>query len=162
MDSKIEITLKNHESYMHKFIFGAGGIFLLFYFIFLQYSKTPWPLIVFLLLCGVYGGYLYIYFKHPTVVTADAEKLIYKHLFTSVEIILADIDRISCEPYVQSGRYHSEQRIRLTVYTENDELELNDHVDTNEVLNNKLEDKDTDLPLFRLYHFLMKQTGRTE
>ena len=162
MDSKIEITLKNHESYLHKAIFCGGGIFLLFFLVFLQYSKSPLPLIAFLVLCGIYVAYLFIYFKHPTVVTADAEKLIYKHLYTSVEISLADMDRISCEPYFVNGRYHSEQRIRLTIYTENDELELNDRVDTNEVLNNKLEDKDTDIPLFRLYHFLMKQTGRTE
>ena len=94
-------------------------------------------------------------------VTTCSDK-VYKQLFSSTEILLTDIDRISCEPYVVNGRYHSEQRIRVTVYTLDDELELSDRVDTNMVLNDKLEEKETDIPLIRLYRFLMKQTGRME
>lgn len=160
MESKVELTLKNHESYMYKFISGAGFIVLFLWLIFLYYFFSVGSLIGFLLVLGAFISYLYLHFKHPTVVTANSEKLVYKQLFSSVEILLSDIDRISCEPYFANGRYHSEQRIRVTVYTRDDELELNDHVDTNAVLTDKLEEKETDIPLIRLYRFLMKQTGR--
>ena len=119
-------------------------------------------LIGFLLFLGAFILYQYILNKRPTVVTADSEKLVYKQLFSSKEFLLTDIDRISCEPYFANSRYHSEQRIRVMVYTRDDELELSDHVDTNTILNDKLEEKDTDIPLIRLYRFLMKQTGRIE
>ena len=162
MDSKIEIVLKRHESYLHSFLSIAGWVVLLFFLIFIKLSPFTGDLLVFLLLCISFGLYNYLYFKHPTVVTADSEKLIYKHHFSSTEILLTDMKEITCEPYFVHGRYTSEQRIRLTIYTKDDELELNDHVDTNAVLTDKLEDKETDIPLIRLYQFLMKQTGRME
>ncbi len=165
MDSKIEIILKRHESYLHSTLTISGWIALLFCLIFSRLSSSSffdgW-FIFFILLCIAFGLYNYLYFKHPTVITADSEKLIYKHHFSSTEILLADMKEITCEPYFVHGRYSSEQRIRLTIYTKDDELELNDHVDTNAVLTDKLEDKETDIPLIRLYRFLMKQTGRME
>ena len=162
MDSKIEISLKSHLSYINKFITYACLFVLFIWFIFLYSFFSVESLIGFLVVLGAFILYQYFLSKHPTVVTADSEKLVYKQLFSSTEILLTDIDRISCEPYVVNGRYHSEQRIRVTVYTLDDELELSDRVDTNAVLNDKLEDKDTDIPLIRLYRFLMKQTGRME
>lgn len=160
MDSKIEIVLKRHESYLHSFLSIAGWVVLLFFLIFIKLSPFTGDLFVFVLLCIAFGLYNYLYYKQPTVITADSEKLIYKHHFSAIEILLADMKEITCEPYFVNGRYHSEQRIRVTVYTKDDELELNDRVDTNAVLTDKLEDKETDIPLIRLYQFLMKQTGR--
>lgn len=154
MDSKIEIVLKRHESYLHGFLSIAGWVVLLFCLIFLKFSDSVGGFIFFILLCIAFGLYNYLYFKHPTVVTADSEKLIYKHHFSSTEILLTDMKEFTCEPYFVHGRYSSEQRIRLTIYTKDDELELNDHVDTNAVLTDKLEDKETDIPLIRLYQFL--------
>ena len=162
MYSKIEITLKSHLSYINKFITYTALIVLFIWFIILCEFFSVGSLIGFLPVLGVFVLYQYILHKRPTVVTADSEKLIYKQLFSSTEILLTDIDRISCEPYVETGRYHSEQRIRVMVYTRDDELELSDHVDTNAVLNDKLEEKESDIPLIRLYRFLMKQTGRWE
>ena len=162
MESKIEITLKLHLSYINKGI-TYTALFVLFVWLFLLYSNFSVGLLIgFLLVLGAFILYQYILHKHPAVVTADPEKLVYKQLFSSKEFLLTDIDRISCEPYVVNGRYHSEQRIRVMVYTREDELELSDHVDTNAVLNDTLEEKETDIPLIRLYRFLMKQTGRWE
>ena len=162
MDSKIEISLKSHLSYINKFITYACLFVLFIWFIFLYSFFSVGSLIGFLVVLGAFILYQYFLNKRPTVVTADSEKLIYKQLFSSTEILLTDIDRISCEPYFVNGRYSAEQRIRVTVYTLDDELELSDHVDTNTVLNDKLEEKETDIPLIRLYRFLMKQTGRME
>ena len=165
MDSKIEIVLKRHESYLHKALSISGWVVLLFCLVFSRlYSSSffnGW-FILFLVLCVAFGLYNYLYFKHPTVITADSEKLVYKHRFSSFEILLADIKKLTCVPYFTHGRYSSEQRISLTIYTKDDELDLNDSVDTNVVLSDKLEDKETDIPLIRLYRFLMKQTGQTE
>ena len=159
MDSKIEIVLKRHESYLHKFIYLGGLIFLLIFLISLKSTSSAGWFIVFLLLCVALGLYLYFYFKRPTVVSADTEKLVYKHYFSSTEILLANIKELTCVPYFVNGRYSSEQRISLTIYTEDDELDLNDRVDTNAVLTDKLEDKETDIPLIRLYQFLKEHTG---
>ena len=160
MDSKIEITLKLHLSYLNNFISRTGFIVLFIWLIFLCSFFSVGSLIGFLIVLGIFALYYYYLHKHPAVVIADSEKLIYNQLFSHAEILLTDIDRISCEPYVVNGRYHSTQHIRVTVYTKDDELELSDLVDTNALITDKLEDKDTDIPLFRLYRFLMKQTGR--
>ena len=162
MESKIEITLKLHLSFLNKVITYTTLFILFVWFIILYSNFSAGSLIGFLLVLGAFILYQYILYKHPAIVIVDSEKLVYKQLFSSKEILLTDIDRISCEPYVQSGRYHSEQCIRVMVYTLNDELELSDHVDTNTIINNQLEEKETDIPLIRLYRFLMKQTGRTE
>ena len=160
MDSKIEITLKSHLSYINKAITYTSLFVLFIWFMILYINFSVGSLVGFLLFLGAFILYQYILSKRPTVVTADSEKLVYKQLFSSTEIWLTDIDRISCEPYFVNGRYHSEQRIRIMIYTKDDELELSDHVDTNTIINDKLEEKDTDIPLIRLYRFLMKQTGR--
>ena len=162
MDSKIEITLKLHLSFLNKAITYTTLFVLFVWFIILYTSFSVGSLICFLLVLGAFIFYQYILSKHPAVVSADSEKLVYKQLFSSKEFLLTDIDRISCEPYVVNGRYHSEQRIRVMVYTREDELELSDHVDTNTIISDKLEEKETDIPLIRLYRFLMKQTGRME
>ena len=162
MDSKIEITLKSHLSYINKAITYTTLFVLFIWFMFLYINFSVGSLVGFLLFLGAFILYQYILSKRPTVVTADSEKLVYKQLFSSTEILLTDIDRISCEPYFVNSRYHSEQRIRVMVYTKDDELELSDHVDTNTIINDKLEEKETDIPLIRLYRFLMKQTGRIE
>ena len=162
MDSNIEITLKSHLSYINKFITYVALFVLIIWFMILYINFSVGSLVGFLLFLGAFILYQYILSKRPTVVTADSEKLVYKQLFSSTEILLTDIDRISCEPYFSNSRYHSEQRIRVMVYTKDDELELSDHVDTNTIINDKLEEKDTDIPLIRLYRFLMKQTGRME
>ena len=162
MDSKIEITLKSHLSFLNKAITYTTLFVLFVWFIILYTSFSVGSLIGFLLVLGAFILYQYILNKRPTVVSADSEKLVYKQLFSSKEFLLTDIDRISCEPYVVNCQYHSEQRIRVMVYTREDELELSDHVDTNTIINDKLEEKETDIPLIRLYRFLMKQTGRWE
>ncbi len=160
MDSKIEITLKSHMSFLNKAITYTTLFVLFVWFMILYFNLSAGSLIGFLLVLGAFILYQFILHKQPTVVTADSEKLVYKQLFSSKEFLLADIDRISCEPYFANSRYHSEQRIRVMVYTRDDELELSDHVDTNTIINDKLEEKETDIPLIRLYRFLMKQTGR--
>ena len=162
MESKIEITLKLHMSYINKAI-TYTGLFVLFFWLLILYSNFSVGLLAsFLVVLGAFILYQCILHKHPAVVTADSEKLVYKQLFSSVEILLTDIDRISCEPSFVNSRYYSEQRIRIMIYTKDDELELSDHVDTNTIINDKLEEKETDIPLIRLYRFLMTQTGRME
>ncbi len=116
MDSKIEISLKSHLSYINKAITYTALFVLFIWFIFLCSFFSAGSLIGFLVVLGAFILYQYFLNKRPTIVSAVSEKLIYKQLFSSTEILLSDIDRISCEPYVVNRRYHSEQRIRVTVF----------------------------------------------
>ena len=160
MNSEIKITLKLHLSYINNFISWTGAIVLFVWLIILCSVFSVGGLIGFLIVSGIFGYYWYYLHKHPAVITADSEKVVYTQLFSSTEILLNDIDRISCEPYVVNSRYYSAQHIRVTIYTRDDELELSDRVDTNALITDKLEDTETDIPLLRLYRFLMRETGR--
>lgn len=164
MDSKIEITLKlTHLCSLNRYITYTGSVILAVWFLFLIECFSVTSLVVFLLFSAAFAAYRYILYKHPAVVTTDSEKLVYKQLFSSVEILLADITDLSCDSYSVGHRYsHDDQRVRLTICTKDDELQLNDAVDLHTVLSDKMEDKNTDIPLIRLYQFLLKQTGHSE
>ncbi len=164
MDSKIEITLNlSHLCSMNKYITYTGSVILAGWFMFLLYYFSVASLVVFLLFSAAFAAYRYILYKHPAVVTADSKKLVYKQLFSSVEILLADIENLSCESYSVSHRYsYDDRRVRLTICTKDDELQLNDEVDVSTVLTDKMEDKETDIPLIRLYQFLKERTELSE
>lgn len=160
MESGIKLKLRGNTNAVDMFIQVGGAVTIFIWLACLSVYFSVGSLIGFLLVLAGYGIYLYFYLKYPAIVTADSEKLMYKQLFFSATVLLKDIVRISCEPYFVRSRYHAEQRIRLVVYTEDDELELSDHVNSNELISDKLEEKETDIPLIRLYRFLMKETGR--
>ena len=163
MNSKIEITLNlSHLCSVNKYITYTGSVILFAWFMFLLYCFSVASLICFLVFLVAFVLYRYLLFKHPAVITSDTEKLVYKQRFSSIEILLADIKNLSCEPYSVDHRYYHDQRVRLTICTKDDELELNDHVDMDTVLTDKMEDKETDIPLIRLYQFLKEHTELSE
>lgn len=98
--------------------------------------------------------------KLPTVIIADEKQLRYKHLFGWRTIELSKIKTITCEPFEVRGRYSSTQCIRLYIVTEDDECDLKQRVNTNEMLGNAMEGKQTDLPLTRVYDFIRAKTGK--
>ncbi len=98
--------------------------------------------------------------KLPTVVIADEKQLRYKHLFGWKTIELSKIKTITCEPFEVRGRYSSTQCIRLYITTEDDECDLKQRVNTNEILGNAMQGKQTDLPLMRVYDFIRAKTGK--
>lgn len=95
--------------------------------------------------------------KLPTIVIADEMRLRYKHLFGWKTIELSRIKTITCEPFEVRGRYSSIQCIRLYIATEDDECDLKQRVNTNEMLENAMEGKLTELPLMRVYEFVIEK-----
>lgn len=98
--------------------------------------------------------------KLPTVVVADEKQLKYKHLFGWKTIEFSKIKTITCEPFELRGRYSSTQCIRLYIATEDDECDLKQRVNTNEMLADSMQGKQTDLPLMRVYEFIRAKTGK--
>ena len=98
--------------------------------------------------------------KLPTVVVADEKQLKYKHLLGWKTIEFSKIKTITCEPFELRGRYSSTQCIRLYIATEDDECDLKQRVNTNEMLADSMQGKQTDLPLMRVYEFIRAKTGK--
>ncbi len=158
MEDNISIKIHSAGGELYRILMGIGFFVLMVWLAILIHAFSWGMLICFILALGAYIGTLVAYEKVPQVITADAEKLHYKH-FCSKTIMLADIKRLVCEPYSVHSRFETFQCIRLLVVTADDELELHTIVDTNKILENKLESKDTDIPLIRLYEFLKEKTG---
>lgn len=112
----------------------------------------------FIVMLGLFIAYLLVNKKHPHIIVADSEKLCYTH-FRSKTIKLTDIKRLVCEPYSVRTIFDTLQYIKLLIITADDEIELHDSIDANKMLENKLQSKETDIPLIRLYEFLKEKTG---
>lgn len=136
--------------------------FVLIYFIWLQLlirSFSTVSLILFLISFIAVIAFSAIYYKRPTVVNADTEKLRYRHIFGEHTIPYSDIKKIVCEPYTVRERYTSTQRIKLVITLNNDdEYELNDCVNTEDMISDRLKNRETDIPLMRLYEFILQHT----
>lgn len=116
-------------------------------------------LIAFVIVSAAYVAALVVDDKVPTVVIADNNCLKVKHLLGWKTVELSKIKEMTCEPYTVYARYSTYQRIRLTIITSDDELDINDRVNTENILNDRLEAKETDIPVIRLYEFLKERTA---
>ena len=105
-------------------------------------------------------GLIIVSEKVPTVVEADGKSLRYRHLLGWRCFEYSKIKTISCEPNVVSGRYSSMQCVKLTVITDDDECELNCRVDTNEMINEQMAGRTTEIPMIRLYEFVKEKVGK--
>ncbi len=158
MEDSISIKIHSSGGELYRMLMGIGCFVLILWLAVLIHAFSWGMLISFIVALGAYIGVLVAYEKVPQVITADTEKLNYKH-FGNKTIMLADIKRLTCEPYSVRTRYDTFQHIRLLIVTADDELELHVSVDANKMLENKLRSKETDIPLIRLYEFLKEKTG---
>lgn len=158
MEDNIRIEIHSGGGELYRMLMGIGFFVLLIWLAAVIHAFSWVRLIFFLVVLGLYVAFLVIYEKIPHTVTADNEQLHYKH-FSGKTISLSEIKRLTCEPYSVRTRFDTFQHIRLLIVTADDELELNDRIDANLILNNKLRSKDTDIPLIRLYEFLKEKTG---
>ena len=83
-----------------------------------------------------------------------------KHLLGWKTIRYADILTINCEPEELRGRYSSTQCMKLHITTGDDECELSQIVNTNKMLQDRLDGQETDIPVMRLYEFIKEKTGK--
>lgn len=115
---------------------------------------------VFLVVNGPVIACIALYYSIHTVITADDEKIEYKHLLPPKQIKLSDIQQINCEPYTTRSRYGTYQRIKFSVTVHDGETyEFNDQVNTNTLLTDRLQDKQTDVPIIKLYEFVAEKKG---
>ncbi len=158
MDDNIRIEIKGTGGELYRMLMGIGCFVLLIWLCFVIHAFSWGMLICFLLALGLYIAAIVVYEKVPQIITADGRQLCYKH-FSSKTIMLSDITKLVCEPYSVRSRYDTFQHLKLLITTADDELELHVSVDANKMLTNKLEAKDTDIPLIRLYEYLKEHTG---
>ena len=126
-----------------------------------HFSLTGLIVLLLLLFCSAEG--IYIYEKRPTVIKADSDHIEYTHIAGVTSIKYSEIKNISCEPYETHTRYSSQQRIRLTIYMNNgEEYELNDAVNTSEMIKEQMNGRETDIPLIKLYEFLKEALIKAE
>ena len=119
--------------------------------------KSLWAGLAFCLLTAGFIGFVYIYEKRPTVIWSDGETLRWHHLCGTREVRLSAIRNMQCTPYKVHTRYATLQRIRLTLYTEDDMaggVEFNDSVKTEDLLREKMDGTPTQVPLLELYAYL--------
>lgn len=117
-------------------------------------------LILFIAALAVFIAVAVLSVKLPTIVIADEKQLKYKHLLGWKTIELSKIKTITCEPYEARGRYRSTQCIRLYIITDDDECDLKQVVNTNKMIENTMNGKQTDMPLIRVYEFIKAKTGK--
>ena len=111
-------------------------------------------LVLFIAALAVFIALSVLSVKLPTIVIADEKQLKYKHLLGWKAVELSKIKTISCEPCEVRGRYSSTQCIRLYIITDDDECDLKQAINTNEMLENTMNGKQTDMPLMRIYEFI--------
>lgn len=121
---------------------------------------SPAGLVAFMIVLAALIGLIIVSEKVPTVVEADGKSLRYRHLLGWRCFEYSKIKTISCEPNVVSGRYSSMQCVKLTVITDDDECELNCRVDTNEMINEQMAGRTTEIPMIRLYEFVKEKVGK--
>ncbi len=160
MDDSIRIEI--HCSNFYTNIAAVCGVIVIVIWILaLKYSFSVGGLIAFIAALAAFCAFVAVDYKVPTVVEADNKTLRVKHLFGWKKVELSKITGITCEPYTVQTRYSSIQRIRLTLLTnDDDEIDLNDSVNTENILNDKLEAKETDIPIITLYEFLKKRIDK--
>ena len=108
----------------------------------------------------MFVGIVIAFEKIPTVAEADGNEFRWKHLLGWKTIRYADILTINCEPEELRGRYSSTQCMKLHITTGDDECELSQIVNTNKMLQDRLDGQETDIPVMRLYEFIKEKTGK--
>lgn len=117
-------------------------------------------LVLFLISTGLFIGIGVASEKIPTIAEADGSELRWKHLLGWKTIKYADILTITCEPEELRGRYSSTQCMKLYITTRDDECTLSQIVNTNEMLKDRLDGQQTDIPVMRLYEFIKEKAGK--
>ena len=156
---KIRVEIKNIDSL---YTIGVVSVYiiLMIWLAILIHAFSVAAFLLFVLAVAAFIMFVVKYECTPTVITVSEETLEYKHLFGKKSIPLSSVTGLLCEPYEAHGRYTSSQRIRLVISVKDDgEYEFNDAVNTNDMLTDKLDNKQTELALIQLYDVLKEMTG---
>ncbi len=154
MEDSITIKIRNYSeltAYLSGF---EAVVFSIWVALLMNYFDVV-SLIVLLVLVALAVTHMVLLQCVPTVVTADNEMLMYKHVFGCKKIYLSEISKVSYERFDIPGRYSSYPHIRLTVSTfSGNDFELNDEININKLVDNAVESQKSELPIMQLYAFL--------
>ena len=155
-----EIEIKIHQNSILLGVLMAVSLiaFIMFCIYFLFYF-SPILLILALLSGALTAFFIYLTWL-PTVVWSDGEQLFRKHFFREHRIYLTEITDVICEPYTVRNRYGTYQRIRLTLRTQDNDIVLNDTVNSGDLIEEKLGNKKVSIPLLQLNSYLKEHCGK--
>ncbi len=160
MKDSITIKIKNVSRCMDWLIGIEGGVLIIWgAILFVCFNWISLTAFVLMLALTVYHV---IVINVPTVVTADGEKVQYKNFFGLKEILLTDINNLSCEQYSVSLKGRSNQYIKLVVSTSaGKDIEFHDEVDTSQMVDDFIKKRKSEIPMVQLYNFLKRNTDIT-
>lgn len=156
---RIRVEMKCSDRLFNESMAAAFIIISIWLALLLTYFSVV-SLVLFLICTGAFIGIGAAYEKIPTIAVADGNELRWKHLLGWKAIEYSDILTISCEPEEWHGRYSSTQCIKLYITTAEDECVLNNIVNTNKMLQDKMDGEETDIPVLRLYEFIKEKSGK--
>ncbi len=156
---KIRVEMKCNDRFFNACMAAAVIILAIWFAVMLTYFSVV-SLVLFLICTGLFIGIGIAYEKIPTVAEADGSKLRWKHLLGWKSIKYADILTMTCEPEELRGRYSSTQCMKLYITTEDEECTLSQIVNTNKMLQDRLDGEETDIPVMRLYNFIKEKSGK--
>ena len=156
---KIRVEMKCNDRFFNACMAAAVIILAIWFAVMLTYFSVA-SLVLFLICTGLFIGIGIAYEKIPTVAEADGSKLRWKHLLGWKSIKYADILTMTCEPEELRGRYSSTQCMKLYITTEDEECTLSQIVNTNKMLQDRLDGEETDIPVMRLYNFIKEKSGK--
>lgn len=156
---KIRVEMKCNDRFFNGGMAAAVIALAIWFAVMLTYFSVV-SLVLFLICTGLFIGIGIAYEKISTVAEADGSELRWKHLLGWKTIRYADILTMTCEPEELRGRYSSTQCMRLLITTGDDECELSQIVNTNKMLQDRLDGQETDIPVMRLYEFIKEKSGK--
>lgn len=154
---KIRVEMKCNDRFFNGGMAAAVIALAIWFAVMLTYFSVV-SLVLFLICTGLFIGIGIAYEKISTVAEADGSELRWKHLLGWKTIRYADILTMTCEPEELRGRYSSTQCMRLLITTGDDECELSQIVNTNKMLQDRLDGQETDIPVMRLYEFIKEKS----
>ena len=156
---KIRVEMKCNDRFFNAGMAAAVIALAIWFAVMLTYFSVV-SLVLFLICTGLFVGIVIAFEKIPTIAEADGSELRWKRLLGWKTIRYADILTINCEPEELRGRYSSTQCMRLLITTGEDECELSQIVNTNKMLQDRLDGQETDIPVMRLYEFIKEKSGK--
>lgn len=156
---KIRTEMKCNDRFFNAGMAAAVIILAIWFAVMLTYFSVV-SLVLFLIFTALSIAIVIAYEKIPTVAEANGNELRWKHLLGWKSIKYADILTMTCEPEELHGRYSSTQCMKLYITTEDDECTLSQIIDTNKMLKDRLDGRETDIPVMRLYEFIKEKSGK--
>lgn len=156
---KIRVEMKCNDRFFNAGM-AAAVIILAICFAVMLTCFSVVSLVLFLICTGLFVGIVIAFEKIPTIAEADGNELRWKHLLGWKTIRYADILTMTCEPEELYGRYSSTQCMKLYITNEDDECTLSQIIDTNKMLKDRLDGRETDIPVMQLYEFVKEKSGK--